>query len=337
MTHPRRLTVFDDRPGLYHCVTRCVRQAFLCDAATPCSRDGEARQAWIERRVLELAECFAVGIYAWAAMSNHCHLVLLVDPLKPQDWSDEEVAQRWCRINQYPGRPVPDDKREQREGALLKDPERLLDIRCRLGSLSWFMRFVNEGIARRANAEDGCKGHFWDGRYKSQNLLDDRAALAAMTYVDLNPVRAGMAEHLSQCSFTSIQRRLQILQSDPETAPDQLRPLAGIASSIIPMITERSYIDLVEWTGLSQRPGKRGALKPSPTDSTSVVATDDEWWLLAASGMESHFAGFAGTPSTLERAASWVGRRWLRGKRLDRSSRAETQSRPSKNSSSLDP
>lgn len=326
MTQPRRLTVFDDRPGLYHCVTRCVRQAFLCDTTTPCSRDGEARQAWIERRILELAECFAVGIYAWAAMSNHCHIVVLLDPLKPQNWSDAEVARRWCRISQYPGRPVADDRRIQRESTLLRDPERLLEIRRRLGSLSWFMRFVNEGIARRANAEDGCKGHFWDGRYKSQNLLDDRAALAAMAYVDLNPVRAGVAEHLEQCSFTSIKRRLQLLGRRPTAGSDPLNPLAGTGSSIAPTITERAYVELVEWTGLRQRPGKRGTLNPT---APAPTVAKDEWWLLAASGLESHFAGFAGTPETLARAASNVGRRWLRGGQLAHSWTRDANNRSS--------
>jgi len=86
---------------------------------------------------------------------------------------------------------------ERFELAILGNPERLTESRMRLGSLSWFMKALNEPIARQANREDGCKGKSWESRFKCQALLEEHAVLSCMAYVDLNPARAAICDTLA--------------------------------------------------------------------------------------------------------------------------------------------
>jgi len=86
----------------------------------------------------------------------------------------------------------------------------------------------SEPIARRANREDGCKGHFWEARFKCQTLLDEMAVLSAMTYVDLNPVRAKICDNIEDSAHTSARTRLQTIDQDPGQGASQLAPVLGL-------------------------------------------------------------------------------------------------------------
>ena len=157
-------------------------------------------------------------------MSNHLHVVLRTRPDWVDDWSDEEVARRWLaifpRIKDENGAPVVDDDEGIRQ--IVRDTDRLGELRHRLQSVSWFMRCLNEFVAREANKEDNCKGRFWEGRFKCQALLDEAALVACMAYVDLNPIRAGLATTPEESDFTSIQERIQGRQAKRKLKP---RPL----------------------------------------------------------------------------------------------------------------
>jgi REP element-mobilizing transposase RayT len=218
MTRPRSsLVSLADTPW-YHVVNRCVRRAFLCGADAVTGQDFDHRRGWIETRIRELASVFTIDVAAYAIMSNHYHVVLRVDAARAAALTDEAVLHRWTQLFTGPllvQRYLSDARSQMGEAECDKVAEFAELYRGRLHDLSWFMRVLNETIARQANAEDDCTGRFWEGRFKSQALLDEQALLAAMAYVDLNPIRAGMAESLPESRHTSIKARLDDLQGQP--------------------------------------------------------------------------------------------------------------------------
>jgi hypothetical protein len=147
-------------------------------------------------------------------MSNHYHIVVGVDVERAGSWSVEEVLRRWTHL--FAGPLVVQRYLSDAHSGLTDAERRLAEAlaegyRARLTDLSWFMRVLNENIARQASREDGTKGHFWEGRFKSQALLGEAAVLSAMACVDLNPLRAGLASRTEENDSTSIQARIKAL------------------------------------------------------------------------------------------------------------------------------
>ena len=311
MGYPRYLLVPPGAPGVYHCTSRCVRRAFLCGEDALTGRSFEHRRGWLEERILELGALFALAVHAYAVMSNHLHLVVELDPAQAQAWSAEEVAARWLALS---ARPAEDERgREQRIAELARDAERIAELRQRLACLGWFHRFLKEPIARRANAEDECTGRFWEGRYSSKDALDDPAVLANMVYVDLNPVRAGIAPTPEASAYTSVRRRAAALKAGTARHDAPLTPLAaGIRSDLL-TLTEAEYLDLVEWTGRSLHPGKHGAIDAQAPPVLERLGLDPERWCAQVPLTETGYCRAVGSLASLIEHARRTGRRWLRG------------------------
>jgi len=231
---PRSKYVRDGQEGVYHCFSRCVRRAFLCGLDALTGHDFSHRKAWLVDRLRYLAAIFAVDVCAFAVMINHYHTILRLRPDIVASWSDWEVATRWLKL--FPPRrrsgSKPASATEEEIRALTQCPARIAMLRKRLCSLSWFMGRLNEFIARTANKEDDVKGRFWESRFKCQALLDDAAIAACMVYVDLNPIRAGIASTPEESDFTSIQERIRAWQRETSakgTVPDKA-PLGNPSS-----------------------------------------------------------------------------------------------------------
>jgi REP element-mobilizing transposase RayT len=168
MTIARLHIVHPDAVGSCRVVTRCVRHAWLCGRDAVTGRDFSHRKRWIEERIFALAEHFAIGVYAYVVMSNHVHLVVRTGPGAPDNSDALDVLRRWFSVSRRKGDN--DASIGRRARAAIGNESLIAEYRRRLGSLSWFMRFLNESIARAANAEDGCKGRFWEGRFRCQGI-----------------------------------------------------------------------------------------------------------------------------------------------------------------------
>lgn len=222
-----------------------------------------------------VAECFAVAIHAYVVKRNHLYILLQLDPSAVQSWSDETIAGRWVRL--FTPREHTDQARAFKAQAPISNPNRMAIIRHRLGTLSWLMKCLAEPIARQANHEDNCKGRFWKGRFKSQLLCDDKALLAAMAYVDLNPIRAGMTKRLDHSRHTSIHSRLKALKQSPAELQQNIRSIAGTLISLLPIRLD-AYIELVPYAGKQVRPDKRRAIPDSMPNVLKQFESHPERW-----------------------------------------------------------
>lgn len=265
MTRPRAALVSLSDTPWYHVVSRCVRRAFLCGADRHSGQNFDHRRGWIEARIAQLASVFAIDVAAYAVMSNHYHIVLRIDAARAAAWSLEDVLQRWTQLFTGPllvQRYLSAARAGMGEAEIAKVEEFAALYRARLADLSWFMRILNETIARQANQEDGAKGRFWEGRFKSQALLDEQALLAAMSYVDLNPIRAAMAETVQDSAHTSIRRRLDALDAP---IPLPAKPEEGadrIAAASIELSAEAAAEIPPEVS--SEVPAEMAAASPQP-------------------------------------------------------------------------
>jgi len=309
---PRKCLINLSDTAYYHCVSRCVRRAYLCGVDSQTGKSFEHRRQWVEDRLLFLAEVFCVDVCAYAVMSNHTHVVLRINKQKADSLVAKDIIRRWHQL--YKGMLLSRRYINPAECNTLSEAEietvtSLSEVyRKRLYDISWFMRLLNEYIARRANKEDDCTGHFWEGRFKSQALLDDASLTACMTYVDLNPVRAGLADTPEASNHTSIQQRINAAKSNKQ--PASLLPFAGNPRNNIPdglPFRLDDYIALVELSGrylYPDKPGKIADSAPPILDRVGLAHCD---WNEMVTGIETAFTSSVSIEKLLNKRSQHAG------------------------------
>jgi len=294
MTIARSQQISLEHTPYYHCVSRCVRRAFLCGKDRYSGRDFEHRRQWLEDRLAMLSSVFAIDLLAYAIMSNHYHVVVRINAQESACWTDEEVLDRWDKIYCVPHEGVSDAC--------------LSTWRQRLCSISWFMRCINEPLARTANREDDCKGRFWEGRFSSQALLDETALLKCMAYVDLNPIRASIASTPEASAHTSIKARIE--RRDGHLLPFTARTDSG--DSIIPM-TGKDYLLLLDWTGRALIQGKRGRIPRKVPPILTRLNLKPEHWVREVNCYGRWYYRAVGSLHAMQDYCDHLGQQWLKG------------------------
>ncbi len=279
-------------------------------------------------------------------MKNHYHLLLKHNPAQAREWSSREVTERWACI--YPltddggnEQPWPEEELARRAS----DDAWVAIRRERLSGISWLMKRINETISRRANRENGCTGAFWEGRFKATALLDQAAVITAMAYVDLNPIRAKMAETPEDSAFTSIAERIRRRQAarrlrdlDTRTTPPLDSHTLAVATGLEPSQLDDEnglwlapmhacrlrdapytpsldeYLELVDATGRIVRTGKRGSIPAHLRPILERLQIDVDSWVDTMSSPGRLLGTAIG--SAMARAAEAVasGVKWIADK-----------------------
>ncbi|MBA3707709.1 MAG: transposase, partial [Planctomycetes bacterium] len=271
-----------------------------------------------------------------------------LDPRGADGWSAAEVAQKWLTVyaREHGDDGLPIAPSAEAIAAAASDWAWVSARRRRLGDLGWFMKALKEPIARRANREDDVTGHFWEGRFRSTALLDEAAVIACMAYVDLNPVRAAMADRPERSERTSLRERIE--QRQEMQARDHLVGAVGegavdatsaVASAralttwLAPLracvpwsdeiawlcpcpISTDDYLELVDQTGRIVRSGKRGTIPSHLAPILERLDVDLELWL-AAMANGGRFGGsaigcaWARAKEAVRRGVKWIVDRTL--------------------------
>ena len=344
MARTARKDVYDkEEVGTYHCSSRVVRRAFLCGYDEYSQTDYNHRKRWIDDLLRFMACYFAIDQISHSIMSNHLHNQLRNRPDIARKLPDKTVAYNWLMLHPHKREKdgTPCEPTDEQIAEITGNKKKLELLRERLSDISWFMKYLKERIARRANKEDEARGHFFEARFTMTKLLDEPAALVCSVYIDLNPVRAGAAATPETSEHTSFYDRVQAYQDQKlqrrKKPPRQTIPADAYLSPLytrkLPAelcyaqekyrasddaglaISFEEYAQLVDWTGRQLRSDKRGAIAAEEPPILERLHINSETWVEAMSHFEDWFHNFVGGAEAMAQVALDKGQKWLQGLR----------------------
>ena len=318
---------------IIHAVSRTTRACRLL-GKDPCSgKNYNHRKAWVEGLIERFAAYFAIDVLAYSILSNHHHQMLRSRPDVVQGWDETEVARRWLMIcpirKDSEGNPCPPSDSEL--DTIRNCPEIVSEIRRRLSDISWWMRLLNQRVAQKANREDDKKGRFFEDRFKGIPVIDEQSVLACAVYVDLNWIRACMAETVELSNYTSAQRRVQSLNAEKKArkqrgrsnqprqkradfflapvdlaeatkAPGPQASVEGNRCSEKGFLSMNSadYLELLDWSARHVAHGKKGKTPCNLPPILNRLGLPTTVWLELVANFDDLFTTMAGLPGHID-------------------------------------
>ena len=340
----RRDKIDPSEVQIVHAVSRVTRGCFLFGDDPRSGKNYDHRKGWIEELIARFAAQFAIDVLAYSILSSHHHQMLRSRHDIVQTWDDTEVARRWLMIcpirKDKDGNPLSPSESEL--DTIRNCPIRLQEIRLRLSDVSWWMRLLNQRVAQRANKEDGAKGRFFEDRFKGIPVIDDASVLSCAVYVDLNWIRACMAETLELSDYTSAQRRIEAVKtetSSSELSEDAERRRQRLADSFLAPVnlckatgrteprpsesdarcsdkgflpmTSQEYLELLDWSARQVAIGKRGRTPDELPPILRRLGLEPTVWLELVANFDDLFTTMAGRPENIDqKRGRQTGRRF---------------------------
>ena len=91
MTRSRNQIIVPESTKYYHCISRCVRRAFLCGEDKNTGKNYDYRRSIIEKEMLKYSRIFCLNVYSYCVMSNHTHILLEIDDIRAFELSHKQV------------------------------------------------------------------------------------------------------------------------------------------------------------------------------------------------------------------------------------------------------
>ena len=187
----RRLKAHPDASsGFYHCMSRVVDRQFVF---------GEIEKEHFAHLMRQYARFCGIQILTFCLMGNHFHLLIEVPKRPESPPNDAELLQRISAI--YLPAHVEQLRRQLADPSLLSIQKDALRQRFwqRMGDLSQYLKELKQRFSQWHNLRQGRRGTLWEERFKSILIGPEGLALSTIaTYIDLNPVRAGLVADPAQ-------------------------------------------------------------------------------------------------------------------------------------------